>query len=362
VTDRPFLHHVEAADDHERIAARIRTAFHDYAQAQRGVTTSVVELSGGFDSTLAVAVLPTQRAGMRGVSVEYPYYEFRFEAAIQQAVGSALEVPRTVFDGTEEFPYTPAHAAPRFDEPMIFMTGIRHAERMARFAHQHGASRLYVGHGGDQLFCTDLLAREAVSTMPERAPFSAGAWRALRTVHREIGGSAWLQRATACFVYDACQDVWAKETHGLTVRTPFTDLALFRAALQWSHWCAARGARPDKTILSEAMVGALPREVIGRKGKVAYDGVWMRGYAHNADHLAGTIEGASALLEHIGLAPAWLVRRVRQLAALEAVSGREVMGAYAISTWLSSWGIQRPSDVEWAREEQRAPHRTLTSG
>ncbi|MBL7937727.1 MAG: hypothetical protein JNL43_00090 [Flavobacteriales bacterium] len=351
VTELPYLHHVEGEEDPERIAARIRTAFEAYAHAQRHVAASVVELSGGFDSTLAVAMIPAQRNSMLGASVEYPYYEFRFEAAVQQAVGSALNVARTVFDGTAEFPYTPPHTAPRFDEPKIFVTGMRHAERMARYAREHGAGRLYMGHGGDQLFCTDLLGTEAVSAMPERSPFAASAWRALRSAHRTIHASAWLQRSTACFVYDACQDVWAKETYGLDVRTPFTDLAVFRAALQWSHWCATRSAKPDKTILTAAMGDVLPQAVTERKGKVAYDGVWMRGYAHNAEHMASTIQGAAELLEHIGLSATWLVRRIRQLADRKAVSAREVMGAYALSTWLSSWGIQHPTDVEWVTEE-----------
>lgn len=351
VDEQPFLHQVVVADDMERITARIQGAFHAYASAQKHVAGSLVELSGGFDSTLAVATIPSQLRRMQGASVEFPYYEFRFEAAIQQAVGAALNVSRTVMDGTEEFPFTPAIHAPLFDEPMTFVTGIRHAERMARYAVDHSAARLYVGHGGDQLFCTDLLGREAVSALPERAPFTAMAWQALRFAVRETRSSPWLQRSTGCFVYDGCQDVWAKETYGLTVRTPFTDLAMFRAALHWSQWCAVRSARPDKNILALAMGAVLPTAVTERKGKVAYDGVWMRGYARNADHIASTITDTAEVLEHIGLSPGWLVRRTRQLADRKAVSPREVMGVYAIASWLLSWGIQRRSDVEWTRHE-----------
>jgi hypothetical protein len=91
----------------------------------------------------------------------------------------------------------------------------------------------------------------------------------------------------------------------------------------------------------------LPDAVVQRKGKVAYDGVWMRAYAVHGEHIARTLDRASAVLEHIGVSPAWLLRRVRQLAAWQPVSDREILGAYGLSAWLISWGIERVSDVAW---------------
>src|SRR5690606_20106306 len=116
-----------------------------------------------------------------GVSVQFPYYEFRFEEAVQAAVGEALNIPRTVFDGTQMFPYAPSQRLARFEEPAVFVTGIRHAERVADFSAAAGATHVYTGHGGDQLFCTDLTAREQmVTTLPSCAPFSRAAWRAMK--------------------------------------------------------------------------------------------------------------------------------------------------------------------------------------
>ncbi len=157
-----------------------------------------------------------------------------------------------------------------------------------------------------------------------------------------------MDRSLGTFVYDARPDVWVKETHGPALRTPFADLGVFRAALAWSHCCQARGVRPDKSILADAAHERLPQAVLQRKGKVAYDGVWMRGYLRHAEHIAGTFERAGSILAHIGVSPMWLQRRARELGEWHDKSDREVLAAYAIATWLESWGLRRAGDVDWA--------------
>ena len=284
---------------------------------------------------------------MRGVSVEFPYYEFRFEAPVQRAVGDALGIQRTVFDGTEMLPFAPPEHPPRFDEPAVFVTGIRHAERVGGFAKSHCATRIYVGHGGDHLFSTDLTGAEEMSPQLTGAPFSNELWNAIRRAIAKMRQPIWLQRSAGCFVYDARQDVWAKETFGASIRTPFTDLALFRAAQMWSDWNRSRNTRPDKSILAHSLGEMLPKAVIERKGKVAYDGVWMRAYAAHGGHIGRMLEKTSQVLEHIGISPAWLLRRARQLSEWKPVSDREVLAAYAVSAWLISWGIEKVSDVRW---------------
>ncbi len=321
----------------------VRVAFAAYGRSQAGVASSIVELSGGYDSTLAAAAARSPVHVMRGISVEFPYYEFRFEAPVQRAVAAAMGIPRAVLDGTELFPFAPWQHPPRFDEPAVFVTGIRHAERVAGFATAHDATRIYVGHGGDQLFNTDLDGLEPMAASPSRAPFTRGAWRAVRQAQEP----AWRRRSTGCFVYDARQDVWVKETFGPTLRTPFSDNAVFRAALSWSRLCATQGRRPDKTILARALGDLLPDAVTGRKGKVAYDGVWMRAYATHGAHIGNMLERVAGPLEHIGANPAWLLERTRLLADWAPVSNREVLAAYAVAAWLVSWGIERVSDVAW---------------
>jgi asparagine synthetase B (glutamine-hydrolysing) len=347
--ETPILHVGAGVPEHDAVADGVRSAFEAYGRSQADVRDSVVELSGGFDSTLAAAAALGPSHRMLAVSAAFPYYEFRFEEGVQRAVADALCVPRTVLDGTQLFPYSPPARAARFDEPAVFVTGLRHAERVAEFAAESGATIVYNGHGGDQLFCTDLTAVEALApTLPARGPFSAAAWAVVSAAIARIRRAEWRPRAAATFVYDARQDVWVKETFGPTLRSPFTDLAVFRAAEAWSRHCRALGARPDKSILTEAAGRWLPAAVTGRKGKVAYDGVWMRAYARNAEHIADALERTGDVLSYVGLSPEWLIRRAEALAAWKPVSDREVLAAYSIAVWLLAWGIERRGDVTWA--------------
>lgn len=339
---------VRSSADEEAIAGQIRTAFADFSRSQRRVSSSVLELSGGFDSTLAGAAARSPINTIRGISVEFPYYEFRFEAPLQVAVGDALGISRVALDGVQLFPYSPPLRPPQFDEPEVFVTGLRHAEVVAGYAALHDATRIYMGHGGDQLFATDLTAAESVPYRLARGAFARHGWLAARRAIEQVREPRWRQRATGCFVYHGRQDVWVKEAYGACPRTPFSDLALFRAALAWSRWSASKHARPDKSILAQALPDLLPRAVTQRKGKVAYDGVWMRAYDVHAEHIMYMLERASPVLAHIGLSPSWLFRRVQQLARWQPVPDREVLAAYALAAWLISWDIERVRDVAWA--------------
>jgi asparagine synthetase B (glutamine-hydrolysing) len=330
----------------DAVARAVRAAFDAYGRSQRLVTGSALEVSGGFDSTLAAAI--PSRAAMHGISVGFPYYEFRFERAVQQATAAALGISRVEIDGTELLPYAPPDEPVRFDEPSVFITGIRHAEQVARFAAACGANRLYMGHGGDQCYSTDLLEREHPAFTLQRGPFSRAAWRSVTRAAHHVDSPRWTDRQLGTFIYDARQDVWAKETYGVTIRTPFSDRRVFESALLWSSWCRARGRRPDKTILVDAAGDLLPSAVRHRKGKVAYDGVWMRAYHRHAEHLASVFDQARDLFAYLGISSSWLQQRVRDLAAWRDTSTREVLALYAIAMWLAAWGIERPGDITWA--------------
>lgn len=334
--------------DGDRLAEDVRAAFLAYGCSQRHVQRSVLEVSGGFDSTLAATTLDRAHL-MHGISSVYPYYEFRSEVATQERVAKDLGIPRTVLDGTALFPYAPTDHPVRWDEPSVFATAARHAEEVANFAAAKEAQRIYMGHGGDQCFATDLLVAEGlVVNPPGRGPFARSAWRIVSDAMMRTRHSAWLDRGCGTFVYDARQDVWVKERFGATIRTPFTDLRIFRSAQRWSQWSRAHGLRPDKSILVKALRDRLPDAVVDRKGKAAYDGVWMRAYARHADHIAGAFDRASAVLQHLGVSASWLIRRVRLLAAWKPVSDREVLALYAVVFWLLAWGFERPGDVRWA--------------
>ncbi len=85
---------------------------------------------------------------------------------------------------------------------------------------------------------------------------------------------------------------------------------------------------------------------------MTWDGVCARAYASHADSIVSEIERVAAPLEHIGLDVGWLVRRVAQLASWEKTAfgkdDKEVFAAYAVATWLRSWGVERVSDCSWS--------------
>jgi asparagine synthetase B (glutamine-hydrolysing) len=322
----------------DEVASSVRAAFTSYGESQRRTRRAMVELSGGYDSTLAATFARSDRSELYGVSVHFPHYEFRLEEDVQQRAARAMGVSRDVIDGTTVFPYAPAGQWPRFDEPTTFVTGIRHAELVAEHARARGASLLYVGHGGDQLFSTDLTSSEPTGRPPHRAGLSPRARQTAAAIAAEHS-SSWRGRSTGCFVYDGRQDIWAKERFGITVRSPFADLALFQAATRWSQWCAGQGRPPDKSILRRAVGDHLPAAVLDRHGKVAYDGVWARAYQQHAEHIARTLEAAAHAHERIGLDTAWLLGQARRLAELRPAAEEDVLAAYTLSTWLLSWDL-----------------------
>lgn len=336
------------AADRKEIAAEVQTAFMAYGKSQAGIVRSVLEVSGGFDSTLAATTLLAPQ-DMHGISSVYPYYEFRDEVDVQAQVARELGLERAILEGTTLFPYAPSDESVRWDEPSVFVTGIRHAEQVARFAAQRNAQRIYMGHGGDQCFATDLTTKEGlVDNPPGRGPFSAGSWAILSAAMRATSGSPWMARSAGTFVYDARQDIWVKERYGVTIRTPFSDLRIFRAGQLWSAYSAATGKRPDKSILVEALGTYLPDAVVQRRGKTAYDGVWMRAYERHAAHIADCFDRAAATLEHLGISAAWLIRRTRALGAWKPVSDREVLALYAVAFWIVAWELDRPKELGWA--------------
>lgn len=330
----------------DAVARSVRSAIDAYGRSQSQVTQSLLEVSGGFDSTLAAAAVNRER--MHGVSVVFPFYEFRFEEPVQRATAEFLGIDRTGIDGLDLFPYAPTQSPIRFDEPSVFITGMRHAETVARFGFAKGLRRLYTGHGGDQCFSTNLFVPEVtVDRPPQRGPFSGRAWGVVSKALASVRSSPWNDRRLGTFVYDARADAWTKETFGLTPRTPFSDRALFESALDWSCWCQQYGVCPDKSILAEGAADLLPEAVLTRRGKVAYDGVWMRAYCRNARHIDDVFSLTADTLEHIGIDTRWVRRRSAELADWQARSDREILALYAVATWVEAWGLCRPGERTW---------------
>ena len=323
----------------DHVAKDLVSAFDRYGSLQSHSLPSSVELSGGIDSTISISAAQVDNRSVTGISVEFPYYEFRYEAEVQRETAKDLGIRREVVDGVCVLPYSPWSKPPVFDEPNLFITGMRHAEEVVRTSAHYGSKVLYIGHGGDQLFSTDLTELEPFSRRPCKGPFSNQVFAFVNGKSAELEHATYRHRTSGCFVYDGRQDVWAKELFGVTPRTPFTDLAVFKSAIKWSKHTAALGIKPNKTILTQSLRNRFPTAVIERKGKVAYDGVWMRGYENNLDWIIHTIEMSSEILEHLGLSVKWLSGRARDLSARKTLCDDELISAFSLSSWLNSWNI-----------------------
>jgi hypothetical protein len=125
-----------------------------------------------------------------------------------------------------------------------------------------------------------------------------------------------------------------------------------RCGLSWARLSTRLGLQPSKSILAEAFAAELPQAVTGRRGKVPWDGVSARAYALHGDSIATELERVAGPLHLLGLDVRWLVRRVAQLAGgqktTSAGDDKEVIAAYALATWLRSWGVERASECGWS--------------
>lgn len=354
-SERPVDLAESSGSEHDRdpLIEAVRTALDKFGRRQQGRRRVLVELSGGFDSTLAAIAARTRGIELLGVSVHFPYYEFRFEEDIQKAVAKSLAISRIRLDGTTLFPFAPSDWWPRLDEPAISVIGLKQAVEVARLASREGLDRVLVGHGGDQLFCEDLFERETTSYQLDRGAFSKAAWREVeRTKALMESSSSFMRRSCLTLLYDARFDVTLKEAFGVITRSPFTDRDVAWCGLSWARLSARLGLRRGKSILADAFAAELPDAVTGRRGKVPSDGVCARAYAQHADSIVKELEQVRGPLECVGLDVRWLVRRVAQLAGgkqtTSAREDKEVIAAYALATWLNSWGVEHVSDCNWS--------------
>ena len=339
--------------DRDHLIEAVRSALDKFGHQQQGRPRALVELSGGFDSTLAAIAARTRGIELLGVSEAFPYYEFRFEEAIQKAVANSLSISHVILDGTTLLAFSPSNWWPRLDEPAIAVIRLKRAVAVSRLASSEGLDRVYVGHGGDQLFAEDILERETTPCPLARGAFSKAAWPEVERILATAESSPFfLRRSLLTYSYDARFDVVFKEAFGTTTRSPFTDLAWVRCGLTWAKLSARLGLPSGKSILADAFAANLPGAVTGRKGKAPWDGVTSRGYARHADSIVTEIERVRGPLERLGMDVRWLVRRVALLAdgqkTTSALDDKEVIAGYAIATWLRSWGVERVADCSWA--------------
>jgi asparagine synthetase B (glutamine-hydrolysing) len=355
VDERPvdFADFLGAERGRDDLIEAIRSALDNFGRRQQLRSRAVVELSGGFDSTLAAVAAQKHGIKLLGASIYFPYYEFRFEEGIQLAVAKALSISRTRLDGPNLFPYASPDWWPRLDEPATSVIGLKRDITVARFASNNGLDRVFVGQGGDQLFSEDMLEPLPPPISLARGAFSNAGWRKVKLAWTVMHSTqSFLRRSTLTYLCDARLDVAMKETFGVVTRSPFTDLEMVRCGMSWASLSRRLGLCQGKMILADAFALEFPDVVTGRRGKVCWDGVSARAYALHANSIVNEIEMVRGPLEYLGLDIRWLIRRIEQLAGWEKAKfdrdDKEVFAVYALATWLRSWGIERVSDCGWS--------------
>jgi asparagine synthetase B (glutamine-hydrolysing) len=343
---------IAEAPSRDSLSRSLQDALDCFGRRQRSRQKVVVELSGGFDSTLAAIAARRQGVELKGVSVHFPFYEFRYEEALQQAVAARLSASREVLDGTTIYSYAPVDWLPRLDEPATTIITLKRDLTVAQLAGDWGIDRVLVGEGGDQLFSEDML-----SPVPAAVPLAAGAftpdgWQRVEKIRKSMNSEPiYLRRSLLTYLHDARLGVALKEAVGTHTRSPFSDIKMARCALEWARLSALSGVREGKKILSEAFQADLPKEIVNRRSKVSWDGVCARGYARHGQEIATLIESAAEPLAHIGIQPGWIVDRVGQLARWERTTfgkdDKEVFAVYSLAHWLKSWGLERVSGCAW---------------
>ena len=338
--------------DYGALLADLRSAFDAFGASQGGCT-ALVEWSGGFDSTLAAMYAKRHGASLSGVSVRFPYYEFRFEDEIQRAAAAAIGVTRHCLDGADYLAYTPPQHSLALDEPATLAMAIARDIEMAQCALRVGADRVLVGQGGDQVFSEHMLEPVPGPSALSRGAFSGAGWRNVeRACTRMRRAPDYLRRSRLAYLHDARLDSPLKEALGVVSRSPFSDIAVARCGMRWARLCARARFNAGKRVLADAFAAELPDPVLGRRGKVSWDGVCARTYAKNAGAIGDELERSWALLEHVGFDLRWLMRRLTELSTWRRSSfgqdDRELMAAYAVATWFSSWGIASAGDAAWS--------------
>lgn len=342
----------ESEPDRGRLIESVRLALDKFGRRQRSQNACVIELSGGFDSTMAAIAARNHDVELYGVSVHFPYYEFRFEDDLQVAVSDALQISRMRLDGTRLFAYAPPEWWPRLDEPATVVIGLKRDLAIARLAQGWGVNRVLVGQGGDQLFSEDMLEPVPPAVPLSREAFSRSAWETIECVRKDMQSAKYyLRRSTLTYLHDARMDMAMKESFGIHTRSPFSDIDMIRCGVAWAKQSAKSGIREGKKILTEAFEAEFPYVVANRKSKVSWDGVCARSYALHGKAIAAELEHEGMVLEHIGIDVAWLIKRVGELARWEKTTfgqdDKEIFAVYALATWLHSWGVEHVSDCGW---------------
>ncbi len=325
------------------------------ALAAAGDRPAVFEVSGGLDSSVVAArALAWMRRGGDGrpvgaVTLRYPYHEFRREAGFSDAVVDRLGLPLAIIPGQDCLPFDGWGEAPAAcgDEPALQQVG--RAQHLAVLrAEDSGPRILFHGFGGDTLFGFGPVQQFIVRNPPPRpAWMGRAAWRAFlgewETVHDHFPDTPEGHRRqffSGANVDDAWSDIYLAPTFGSVRAGGFTDPRLLSAVERLWALGPAQGEARYKWILREAFRGDLPKTVREREHKIAYDGLYARGYRRRRETLHALVGRHAALLADSGMSAMKVKAAIDRLAAGNLDNDLLLSMLLSCLQWMDSSGGQ----------------------
>ncbi|WP_286745891.1 asparagine synthase-related protein [Aquabacterium sp. UBA2148] len=298
------------------------------------------ELSGGLDST-SVALASqaaAQRAGRQRVanSIIYPYFEFRRERYFIDAAARALGLTSRALDGSELLPFDHWYDMPPHDEPSLAAVGFAQHRAMLAAAAVRGAGVSFHGFGGDTIFGMGP-ARQFSGFGTQLRPTWLGkrGWLAvsdhLQTVRAWFGdGESGFHRQyfSGAHIDDGWADVVVAPRLGCPRVGGFTHPDVLR--LTATLWPRQAPGAAYKQILRDLFAAQLPAELLSRPHKVAYDGLYVRGYRRHRTRLEQLIARHAETLARADIDPHLL------LAALDKVCSGHLEGDQPLGTVLAA--------------------------
>lgn len=330
-----------AEDDLE---AAIRDAMDDTIETYAG-NANTVEVSGGIDSTIVASRLKKLRpdAFETGLSIEYPYYEFRFERPkFIEPVYDMLGITPVWLDGASLGVFTPSDL-PYHDEPAFISIGMKQMELSFAAAGQAGADVIFNGQGGDQVM--GVIAGEwqpppdALKGIGWLKPDLADACRAQMDALAAYMRGDDPDRPHAFYsgimLHDGWPEFYYESGTGIRYECGFVSARLFDLVQAWRRlYPDRRGFR--KRAARHIFRDDLPPAIRDRRGKVAYNGAHIRSFIHNRGHIRKLIDRNRDALEQLGVDTGALRRNIDVICTGKSRSRRAVTAVLALALWLDA--------------------------
>lgn len=288
------------------------------------------EVSGGIDSAIVAArTLATLRksrraAAQHAITIRYPYHEFRNEARYAKAVTDALGLPVVDVKGEDCLPFDGWGAIGSTwcgDEPGLQQVG-RTQHLATLTAGGHKPSLLFHGFGGDTIFGFGPRAQFLVKKPPSRPDWMSSSawkgflneWEVVRAHLPDTPAGHQQQFYSGANIDDCWADMYLAPPLGVARAGAFTETRLLNAAARLWQLGPTDGVPQYKWMLREAFRDELPRSLHERSHKIAYDGLYVRGYRRHRNRLAALVERGHNTLQQAGISTAGVKAAIDRIA------------------------------------------------